>query len=386
MKQNIRPSRYRSAGLRCAPVLAVLFFAAGCSEEPAVKFGLLVPVDRTAAETGAENGAQLALRAADRAGEGNSPQFQLSILKTSPSEVKRRMEEAAAHGVIGFVTADSTIAAGGGIFSIGATPEMQALALASFARSELHRSRALVISASTSSLPAEVRRFREAFSAAGGISVDFAASGDLGDMQAVHSLLARTGADVVFMPAPDMRILGAIRSASGGGPPIPVLGTNRWLESAVSETASAAAADPLSDTYVSAAWTQGTAGPRSPFFVAYRAAFGSSPDLAAALSYDAVSALATAAADAPHRTGAEVRKALAGLGVFRGATGVIQFGDSGVTGRTLLILRREHGAYVLDERIEPQGIHDFGEVDAFMNGNSEAGNRTQAGTEAARRL
>ncbi len=172
------------------------------------------------------------------------------------------------------------------------------------------------------------------------------------------------------MPSPDPGALRMIRAASGGRSPIPVLGTSLWLRDVSADAGGGlSGADPFAGTFVCAIWTLSAAGPKSPFVLAFRAAFGAPPDESSALSYDAISALAAAAGRDAHPAASGVQANPAKLGPFRGATGVIQFVAAGATERTLLILRREHDSYTIYERIEPQGIHDFGETDPFMNGN-----------------
>jgi ABC-type branched-subunit amino acid transport system substrate-binding protein len=149
--------------------------------------------------------------------------------------------------------------------------------------------------------------------------------------------IAKTDADAVFIPLGGTVLRAAAPVLSTGGldpSKVKLLGTGQWNETANT-----------SEPTLNGAWFAGP-DPKAEitFNAKYRDAFGANPPQLAALSYDAVSLVASLAKGDPYKR--FTRAALADPNGFSGADGIFRFSADGTAERGLAVLS-----------VTPDGFH-----------------------------
>jgi branched-chain amino acid transport system substrate-binding protein len=222
------------------------------------------------------------------------------------------------------------------VFRIAFLDAAQGEVLARFAREELGLDRVAVVRSLTSPYSSDVAdRFIEVFRQFGGEIVESSFPG--GGPEVVHGafrevLLSRP--QRVFLPLQTEEVTEILEFMAAEGLKVGLLGTDSWDTAVLQRHAG------TEDAYVAHQWmwTMPDAATQA-FSDRYREDHGDPPRSTAALSYDAVRILASAATASGSLDGAALRDAIARLPAHEGVSGRIHFDGSNDPSRPVVISR-----------------------------------------------
>ncbi len=239
------------------------------------------------------------------------------------------------------------------VFRLAFLDVVQGQVMAAFALHDLGATEAAVLfdaSSTYSSGLAEV--FSTELRAAGGrVSAFESFTNDALDVGPQLARIRESGAEVLFLPSYTALIPGHVAQALELGFEGTFLGADTW------GLIPAGALAPQAAAYFSDVWAPDSPGTRAAAFISgYRRAFGETPGSSAALAYDAI-VMIVEAIRSQHKADAEsIRRGLASIGRFEGASGSIRFAGSGDPLRSVFIRRvDENGKTSFHREIQPHG-------------------------------
>lgn len=234
-------------------------------------------------------------------------------------------------------------------FRVAVLDEVQARAVAHFAGEDLGAQTAAVLYDVTTAYSRDVAEiFQRAFEEAGGRVVAFE-SYTAGEQDFLPFLTRIRDAepDVLLLPN-YAEVPVQIRQAREIGIGATFLGTDSW------DSRQFSTRELFEGAFFVDSWHPETKDPRSRAFVeAFRQLFGREPRSAAAATYDALGLLFQAMAGLDRLDGAVLRRALAGIEGYRGATGTISYRGGGDPVKGLVIVRITGGEASFHQRVRP---------------------------------
>lgn len=239
------------------------------------------------------------------------------------------------------------------VFRACYTDPFEGHVLAMFVLNDLKLKRAAVLYDVASEAPkSQAELFQQSLLSKGGQCVAFETytTGDK-DFSAQLTKIKQADPEIVFLPAYYNDVPLVVKQAQRLGIRAPFLGSDAWSSPDLIKLSENA----VEGYYFANHYAADQATPAAEKFLAdYRAAYGSSPDDIAALTYDAFGLLrqALSAAGKPERQA--LRDALAGIARYEGVTGVMRFKEgSGDPLKTLVILRIKDGKFVWHANANP---------------------------------
>lgn len=192
--------------------------------------------------------------------------------------------------------------------------------------------------------------FKEKFEAAGGKVLDqqaFVAKDQ--DFKATLTTLKAANADVIFVPAYYEEVGKIVKQARELGITCPILGTDGWDDSKVTDIAGA---DALNNTFFSTHYSDKDDSVKG-FVEAFKQEYGHMPNVFAALGYDAgkmiVDAIKRAGSDDPEK----IRQALEETKDLQVGTGTITMDKNHNPIKQAVILENKNGDRVMVAKIMP---------------------------------
>lgn len=230
---------------------------------------------------------------------------------------------------------------------------LQGEVMANFATKTLNaKTAAIYVDASSDYSKSLAEVFTKIFEAQGGKVV--AQEAFLQKDQDFKSTLTKLKAgnpDVIFIPAYYEEVGKIVKQARELGINIPLIGTDGWDDSKLTEIAGA---DPLNNTYFSSHYSvQDNDASVKSFIEAYKAEYGQEPSVFAALGYDGgmmlIDAIKRAGSDDPEK----IRVALEETKDLQVGTGIITMSATHDPIKSAVVLEMKNGEKVFKEKINP---------------------------------
>jgi len=229
--------------------------------------------------------------------------------------------------------------------------EAQGSAMGRFATDSLGARRAAVLYDESRAYSRSVAAsFVESFRSAGGrvVAKETYTADRRSSFEDQLARIRDTGPDVLFLPNVTEDDSIQMREARSLGIDAVFLGSDHWDLHALSRIPQAEGA------FVTHQWIPGMIGSEDDTFVQrFTSAYGGVPRATAAMTYDAVMVLATAAADAGTLDGARVARSIRALDPHSGVTGPIRFAGSGDPRRNVALSTIRGGRVESLRFIEP---------------------------------
>ena len=192
--------------------------------------------------------------------------------------------------------------------------------------------------------------FKEKFEAAGGkVLMEEAFLAKDQDFKATLTKLKTANADVIFVPAYYEEVGKIVKQARELGITCPILGTDGWDDSKVTDIAGA---DALNNTYFSTHYSDKDESVK-PFVEAFKSKYGHMPNVFAALGYDAGKMLADAIKRAGSGDPEKIQKALEETKDLKVGTGTITMDKNHNPIKQAVILQNKDGDRVMVAKIMP---------------------------------
>lgn len=192
--------------------------------------------------------------------------------------------------------------------------------------------------------------FKEKFEAAGGkVLMEEAFLAKDQDFKATLTKLKTANADVIFVPAYYEEVGKIVKQARELGITCPILGTDGWDDSKVTDIAGA---DALNNTYFSTHYSDKDESVK-PFVEAFKNKYGHMPNVFAALGYDAGKMLADAIKRAGSGDPEKIQKALEETKDLKVGTGTITMDKNHNPIKQAVILQNKDGDRVMVTKIMP---------------------------------
>ena len=192
-------------------------------------------------------------------------------------------------------------------------------------------------------------QFKESFEARGGRVVAYESfTTDAGESFTEQAgRIQAASPDILYLPNDTAFVAAQLRDLKAAGVEAPILGTDGWDPRAVAKI-------PESDgAFVSHQWHPDLDLPETRSFVArYQETYDKMPKSTAAMTYDAIRLVLSAAA-ARGKAPDALRRGLLAIKDYRGATGVISFDGANDPRRSVVINRLTQGRVELYVRIDP---------------------------------
>lgn len=193
--------------------------------------------------------------------------------------------------------------------------------------------------------------FKKEFAKAGGKVVAYEAyqTGDK-DFSAQLTNIKKKNPDVLFLPNYFHEVPLQAQQAHKLGIKAKLLGSDGWDSPSLIELGK----KDMENAYFSNHYSSDVNKPEVKEFVKkYQAKFGTKPDAAAALTYDAARLLVNALQKAGKADRAAVRNQLDKTKSFKGVTGTITFGAGGDPVKSAVIIKVAKGAFVYQSTVNP---------------------------------
>ena len=227
----------------------------------------------------------------------------------------------------------------------------QGTVMAEFAAKQLKAKTAVMYLDSSSDYSKSLGKvFKEKFEAAGGkVVMEEAFLAKDQDFKAALTKLKTANADVVFVPAYYEEVGKIVKQARELGITAPMLGTDGWDDSKVTDIAGA---DALNNTYFSTHYSDKDESVK-PFVEAFKSKYGHMPNVFAALGYDAGKMLADAIKRAGSGDPEKIQKALEETKDLKVGTGTITMDKNHNPIKQAVILQNKDGDRVMVAKIMP---------------------------------
>ena len=228
---------------------------------------------------------------------------------------------------------------------------LQGDVMATFATKTLKAKTAVVYVDSSSDYSKSLGQvFKEKFEAAGGkVLMEEAFLAKDQDFKATLTKLKTANADVIFVPAYYEEVGKIVKQARELGITCPILGTDGWDDSKVTDIAGA---DALNNTYFSTHYSDKDESVK-PFVEAFKSKYGHMPNVFAALGYDAGKMLADAIKRAGSGDPEKIQKALEETKDLKVGTGTITMDKNHNPIKQAVILQNKDGDRVMVAKIMP---------------------------------
>ena len=225
--------------------------------------------------------------------------------------------------------------------------------MATFAAKELKAKTAVIYVDNSSDYSKNLAKvFKEKFEAAGGkVVMEEAFLQKDQDFKATLTKLKTANADVMFVPAYYEEVGKIVKQAREMGINSAILGTDGWDDTKVVDIAGA---DALNNTFFSTHYSEKDAEVQG-FIEAYKKKYNRTPNVFAALGYDAGKMLVDALKRAGSSDTEKIREALEATKDLKVGTGTISMDKNHNPIKTAVILEMKNGEKELKAKIAPEG-------------------------------
>ncbi|HEY6872083.1 MAG TPA: ABC transporter substrate-binding protein [Geobacteraceae bacterium] len=239
------------------------------------------------------------------------------------------------------------------VFRVCFTDNFEGEELGDFASKTLKAGKAAVLfDRDIPVLKGQAELFRASFERNGGRVVAFEAysSGER-DLTSHFIRIREARPELVFLPSYYSDVPHQVRQARALGITVPFLGSDAWSSPELVAMCGAACEGAFFCNHYSA---ESASLAVRRFVAAYKAAYGSTPDDVAALTYDAFAVLRQAFVKAGRRKREAVRNALAGISEYHGVTGSLRYQPgTGDPIKGAVIMQIKDGRFVWFADVEP---------------------------------
>ena len=236
--------------------------------------------------------------------------------------------------------------------TVMATP-FQGTVMATFAKDDLNAgSAAILIDNSSDYAKGLAQFFKENFVKNGGtVTAEESYLQKDTDFKATLTKIKAGNPDFLYVPGYYQEVGMIVKQARELGMRMPIAGGDGWDSAKLPEIAGAAS---LNNTYFSSLYSPDDASDINKNFVAaYEKAYGSKPDVFAALSYDSALLVAEAIKNAGSAEPAKISEALAKINGFNGVSGTVTFDAQHNPVKSAVILEYVDGKQALKTKINP---------------------------------
>lgn len=237
------------------------------------------------------------------------------------------------------------------VFRICFSDSFQGEAMATFAKNNLSKSKAVIIADSSSDYAKGLSAsFRSTFTAAGGTIVAEEAylKGDT-DFNAIITSIKGKDFDVIFIPGYYEEVGLIIKQARTQGIDAPIVGADGFDSP---ELVNLAGAEALSDVYFSNHYSSLDKDPTVLKFIEnFKAKYGKEPDAFNALGYDLAYFVADGIKRAEKLTGESVKEALEKTENFAGVTGSFSIDEKHNAVKSIVVIGLTNGVQTSAEKI-----------------------------------
>ena len=225
--------------------------------------------------------------------------------------------------------------------------------MATFAAKDLKAKTAVIYVDNSSDYSKNLAKvFKEKFEAAGGkVVMEEAFLQKDQDFKATLTKLKTANADVMFVPAYYEEVGKIVKQAREMGINSAILGTDGWDDTKVVDIAGA---DALNNTFFSTHYSEKDAEVQG-FIEAYKKKYNRTPNVFAALGYDAGKMLVDALKRAGSSDTEKIREALEATKDLKVGTGTISMDKNHNPIKTAVILEMKNGEKELKAKIAPEG-------------------------------
>ena len=225
--------------------------------------------------------------------------------------------------------------------------------MATFAAKDLKAKTAVIYVDNSSDYSKNLAKvFKEKFEAAGGkVVMEEAFLQKDQDFKATLTKLKTANADVMFVPAYYEEVGKIVKQAREMGINSAILGTDGWDDTKVVDIAGA---DALNNTFFSTHYSEKDAEVQG-FIEAYKKKYNRTPNVFAALGYDAGKMLVDALKRAGSGDTEKIREALEATKDLKVGTGTISMDKNHNPIKTAVILEMKNGEKELKAKIAPEG-------------------------------
>ena len=229
----------------------------------------------------------------------------------------------------------------------------QGTVMATFAKDDLNAgSAAILIDNSSDYAKGLAQFFKENFVKNGGtVTAEESYLQKDTDFKATLTKIKAGNPDFLYVPGYYQEVGMIVKQARELGMRMPIAGGDGWDSAKLPEIAGAAS---LNNTYFSSLYSPDDASDINKNFVAaYEKAYGSKPDVFAALSYDSALLVAEAIKNAGSAEPAKISEALAKINGFQGVSGTVTFDAQHNPVKSAVILEYVDGKQALKTKINP---------------------------------
>ena len=229
----------------------------------------------------------------------------------------------------------------------------QGTVMATFAKDDLNAgSAAILIDNSSDYAKGLAQFFKENFVKNGGtVTAEESYLQKDTDFKATLTKIKAGNPDFLYVPGYYQEVGMIVKQARELGMRMPIAGGDGWDSAKLPEIAGAAS---LNNTYFSSLYSPDDASDINKNFVAaYEKAYGSKPDVFAALSYDSALLVAEAIKNAGSAEPAKISEALAKINGFNGVSGTVTFDAQHNPVKSAVILEYVDGKQALKTKINP---------------------------------
>lgn len=225
--------------------------------------------------------------------------------------------------------------------------------MATFATKTLHaKTAAIYADSSTDYSKSLAKVFKEKFEAAGGQIVDEEAFVQKDqDFKTTLTKIKSTNPDIIFIPAYYEEVGKIVKQAREMGITAPLLGTDGWDDNKVVDIAGK---DALNNTFYSTHYSEQDKDVQDFINLFKKENDGKTPNVFAALGYDAGKMLIEAIKQANSSDSQKIRDALEKLKDVQVGTGVISINEQHNPVKPAVILEMKNGIKTFREKIAPQ--------------------------------
>ncbi len=377
-----------------------------------IRIGAFMSLTGDTADFGisATNGIQLAVEQSNATGGVRGKRIELIVQDTrsdafeTATVVHRLVEQSHVHALLGEIISSRTLVAanvaqaahvpmltpsatspevttrGDYIFRSCYTDPFQGAALAQFAATDLHATRAAILLDAGQSYSVQLAKFiREAFVARGGqiVAEQTYTDGARDDFATQLAIIRDAAPDVVFIPGYYQDAGLIARVARRMKVTAPFVGGDGWDSRGLYDTGG----QDIANSFFSSHYSADDPDPAVQKFVGdYRAIYGQQPDAFAATAYDAARILIDAISRADSLDAPALRDALARTTNFPGVTGSITFNAQHDAMKPIVIIKiGDAGKYTVQNRVTPEMVALMPANNPATNTNSSSKTRRRKG-------
>ena len=233
------------------------------------------------------------------------------------------------------------------VFRVAFVDSFQGRVMARFAREDLEARTAAVLYEATSTYSQDIARvFKQVFEENGGRVTAFESSvTGTRDFEPLLQRIAETPPDVLFLPNFRTEVAVQVQQARTLGVAATLLGSDTWDRLVLPDAA---------EGFYSHQWHPDMPGEAGPAMAqAYQQAHGQAPAAPAVAAYDAIGLLVQAIEEQGATDPESIRRGLAAIGRYEGASGIMEYRGSGDPIRSAVMLRLQGETVSLFRKIDP---------------------------------